>query len=102
MDNTKHQIIEDNRASNIKPKNLVSFRESTTSSTRNKQGNNTEQESALLRMPSPTDFQRTFDVQPRQENFPRKPSGSTSASEDILVQRLARLSNGEHSIIPMA
>ena len=101
MDTIKDQIIEDNRASNIKPKNLVSFKESTTSSTRNKQGNNTEQESAL-RMPSPTDFQRTFDVQPRQENFPRKPIGSTSAAEDILVQRLARLSNGEHSIIPMS
>ncbi|OXV08821.1 hypothetical protein Egran_03416 [Elaphomyces granulatus] len=102
MDAIKHQILEDNLASNIRPKNLVSFTESTTSSTRNKQGDNTEQGSALLRMPSPTDFQTTFDVQPKQENFPRQPIGGSSAAEDILVQRFARLGNGENGIIPMS
>ncbi|KAL1970021.1 hypothetical protein VTN77DRAFT_6426 [Rasamsonia byssochlamydoides] len=88
MDAIKQQIIEDNLANNVHPVGSTSIETATRSSSPRSSRHEKGQESGSLRMPSPTDFQRSSDG---QNSVPRKPVGTTSAAEDMLVQRFARL-----------
>ncbi|EED23362.1 ubiquitin C-terminal hydrolase, putative [Talaromyces stipitatus ATCC 10500] len=84
MDTIKQQIIEDNLAHSPPRKNLASSNNTVSSGgyVAYKPPN------GVIRMPSPTDFQRGNTSQ--QENV-QKINGTMSSPEDILAQRFARL-----------
>jgi ubiquitin carboxyl-terminal hydrolase 8 len=97
MDVIKRQILEDNLANNISPAASTSvettMRITNPRISRHERG----QESGSLRMPSPSDFQRSSDGLPQQDSIPRKQVGNTSTAEDMLVQRFAKLCASRNS-----
>lgn len=91
MDAVKQQIIEDNLENNVSPTVSASVETTTRTSSPRSSRHEKGPESGLLRMPSPSDFQRSSDGLLRQNGLPRKPVENTSSAEDMLVQRFARL-----------
>ncbi|KAJ5923204.1 hypothetical protein N7454_008449 [Penicillium verhagenii] len=86
MDAIKQEIIEDNLRSNIQPMGLyasASFGQKQSSITARGRENR-ESATNRMRMPSPTQFQRTPDLQSNPKRF-------SSPVDDVLAQRFARL-----------
>ncbi|CAL5870496.1 uncharacterized protein PFLUO_LOCUS4733 [Penicillium psychrofluorescens] len=84
MDGIKKEIIEDNLASNIQPTGAVASRFPEEPSTMPSGRENHGPANDSARMPSPTQFQRTPDVQAQIKRF-------SSPAEDMLAQRFAKL-----------
>jgi ubiquitin carboxyl-terminal hydrolase 8 len=84
MDAIKKQIIEDNLANNVSPRGPATLDTSPRVSRYE-----SSSDMGSLRMPSPNEFQRNGLGRP--DSLPRKSVASTSAAEDLLVQRFAKL-----------
>lgn len=85
MDSIKQQIIEDNAVNNVKPTGSRTLPQLASENTGPAPPGNNEIGNNILRMPSPSDFQRD------NMSISRKPVGTTTPVEDVLAQRFARL-----------
>ncbi|KAJ5089864.1 hypothetical protein N7532_008548 [Penicillium argentinense] len=89
MDAIKQEIIEDNLRSNVQPTGSYTappFNTQTPTTPRGRENRNSDADS--VRMPSPTQFQRTPDSQAQPKRF-------SSPAEDMLAQRFARLKTSQ-------